>query len=39
MSKKVQHGDKVKVHYTGKHTDGTVFDSSRPRGQTLDFTV
>ena len=32
-------GDNVSVHYTGKLTDGTVFDSSRSRGQPLKFDV
>lgn len=27
----------VKVHYEGKHLDGTVFDSSYQRGEPIDF--
>jgi peptidylprolyl isomerase len=36
--KKAEVGNKVKVHYTGKLDDGTVFDSSRERGP-LEFTI
>ncbi|KAL7601905.1 hypothetical protein Lser_V15G26955 [Lactuca serriola] len=30
-------GDKIKVHYRGKLTDGSVFDSSFKRGTPFDF--
>ena len=32
-------GATVKVHYTGKLTNGTVFDSSVTRGEPLEFMV
>ncbi len=35
----VQTWDSVRVHYTGTLDDGSVFDSSRERDQTLDFQV
>ena len=34
----VKNGDKVKVHYHGRFTDGTTFDSSEGR-EPLEFTV
>ncbi len=35
----VQLQDRVRVHYTGRLKDGTVFDSSVARGQPADFAV
>jgi peptidylprolyl isomerase len=35
--KKAQAGDKVSVHYTGKLTNDTVFDSSIPSGKPFTF--
>ena len=32
-------GATVSVHYTGKLTNGTVFDSSYNRGEPLEFVV
>ena len=36
---KTTKGQKVKVHYTGKLEDGTVFDSSVKRGVPIEFTL
>jgi hypothetical protein len=35
--KTAEAGDTVEVHYTGKLTNGKVFDSSRPRGKPFSF--
>jgi peptidylprolyl isomerase/FKBP-type peptidyl-prolyl cis-trans isomerase FkpA len=35
----VPRGATVFVHYTGKHLDGRVFDSSVPRGEPFKFQV
>lgn len=35
---KIKEGDTVKVHYTGKIEDGTVFDTSKER-EPLEFTI
>ena len=35
----VAEGARVTVHYTGRYSDGTVFDSSYDRGEPLSFTV
>ena len=38
MMTQVKQGDTIKVHYSGKLSDGTVFDSS-VEGEPLEFTV
>ena len=39
QGEKPKAGQKVKVHYTGKLEDGTVFDSSVKRGEPIEFTL
>ncbi len=36
---KVENGNTVEIHYKGLLSDGTEFDSSHQRGETLSFTV
>jgi peptidylprolyl isomerase len=36
---KLKSGDKVKVHYVGTLKDGSEFDNSRERKQTLEFAI
>ena len=38
LMQKAEHGDRVRVHYTGTLEDGTEFDSSRGR-ETLEFVL
>lgn len=39
QGEKPKAGQKVKVHYTGKLEDGSVFDSSVKRGEPIEFTL
>lgn len=38
-TEKINIGDYIRVHYTGKLLDGTVFDSSRKKGKPFAFVV
>ena len=38
-TKTIKKGDKIKVEYSGKLQDGTVFDSSKKHGKPLEFEV
>jgi FKBP-type peptidyl-prolyl cis-trans isomerase len=38
-NKSIEKDDNIAVHYTGTLEDGSKFDSSHDRGETLNFTV
>ena len=39
FDQKCETGQTAKIHYTGALKDGTVFDSSIPRGEAIQFVI